>query len=50
MLKEEAGKRHLSTAPRRSSASMSSSRLFLGELLSSSARLRFTGHAQNAIK
>ncbi|MGC8550090.1 MAG: hypothetical protein ACP5M4_10360 [Acidobacteriaceae bacterium] len=34
---------------RRSSASMSSSRLFLSGMLSSSARLRFTGRAQNAI-
>jgi len=45
--KPEAASVHRS---RLSSASMSSSQLFLGGLRSSSARLRFTGYAQNAIK
>src|SRR5580658_262385 len=40
----------LIASSRRSSASMSSSRLFLGGLLSSRARFRFTGRHQNAIK
>jgi hypothetical protein len=35
---------------RRSSASMSSSRLFLGGLRFRRARLRFTGRTQNALK
>jgi hypothetical protein len=40
----------LAASSRRSSASMSSSRLFLGGLRSRRARLRFTGRHQNAIK
>jgi hypothetical protein len=42
MLKEKPGAAFV-YRPRRSSASMSSSRLFLGGMLSSSARLRFVG-------
>ena len=45
--KPEAASVHRS---RGSSASMSSSRLFLGGLISTRARLRFTGRHQNAIQ
>ena len=47
-VERNAGNRHLPRS-RRSSASTSSNRLFLGGLVSTRACLRFTGQHQNAI-